>query len=83
MKAYLGAVNFLVHAHHHPKSAIADGLGGILATNMRKHAGANSALIEGAVSGDDIASSIAAVSLPDDCMPDKSASSLWPVGTER
>lgn len=67
MKAYLCAVNLLVRAHHHPKSAIADGLGGIFAPDMRKHAGANSALIEGAVSGDDIASSIAAVSLPDDC----------------
>ncbi|ABQ39911.1 hypothetical protein [Bradyrhizobium sp. BTAi1] len=83
MKAYFCAVNLLVHAHHHPKSAIADGLGGILAPDMRKHAGANSALIDGAVSGDDIASSVAAVSLPGDCMPDESASPLWPVGTER
>lgn len=83
MKAYLCAINLLVHAHHHPKSAIADGLGGIFAPEMRKHAGANSALMDGAVSGDDIASSIAAVSLPDDCMPDESASPLWPVGTER
>jgi hypothetical protein len=83
MKAYLCAVNLLVHAHHHPESAIADGLGGILAPDMRKHAGANSALMDGAVSGDDIASSIAAVCLPDDCMPDESASPLWPVGTER
>lgn len=74
MKAYLHAVNLLVHAHHHPESAIADGLDGILAPDMRKHAGANSALIDGAVSGDDIVSSIA---------PDESASPLWPVGTER
>ena len=64
MKAYLSALNLLVHAHHHPENAMADGLGGILAPDMRKHAGANSALIDGAVSGDDIASSIAAVSLP-------------------
>lgn len=82
MKAYLCAVNLLVHAHHHPQSAIAD-LGGIFAPDMRKHAGANSALIDGAVSGDDIASSITAVCLPDDCMADESASPLWPVGTER
>jgi hypothetical protein len=47
MKAYLCAVNLLVHAHHHPESAIADGLGGILAPDMRKHAGANSGLIDG------------------------------------
>ncbi|WP_029083793.1 hypothetical protein [Bradyrhizobium sp. th.b2] len=83
MKAYLSALNLLVHAHYHPENAMADGLGGILAPDMRKHAGANAALIDGAVSGDDIASCIAAVSLPDDCMPDKSASPLWPVGTER
>ena len=83
MKAYLCAVNLLVHAHHHPKSAIADGLGGILAPDMRKHAGANSELMDGAVSGHDIASSIAAVCLPDDCMPDEPAPPLWPVGTER
>jgi hypothetical protein len=83
MKAYLCAVNLLVHAHHHPESAIANGLGGILAPDTRKHAGANSALIDEAVSGDDVASSIAAVSLPDDYMPDESASPLWPVGTER
>ncbi|MGT2504645.1 hypothetical protein ACVOMS_35135 (plasmid) [Bradyrhizobium guangxiense] len=83
MKAYVCAVNLLVHAHHHPESAIADGLGGILAPDMRKHAGANSALMDGAVSGDNIASSIGAVCLPDDCMPDESASPLLPVGTER
>jgi hypothetical protein len=83
MKAYLSALNLLVHAHHHPENAMADGLGGILAPDMRKHAGANSALNDGAVSGDDIASSIAAVALPDDCMPDESASLLWSVGTER
>jgi hypothetical protein len=78
MKASLCAVNLLVHAHHHPKSAIADGLGGNLAPDMRKHAGANSALMDRAVSGDDIASSIAAVALPDDCMPDESAFPLSP-----
>jgi hypothetical protein len=83
MKVYHVAVNLLVHAHHHPESAIADVLGGILAPDMRKHAGANSALIDEAISGDDIASSIAAVSLPDDSMPDESASPLWPVGAER
>lgn len=82
MKAYL-AVNLLVQAHHHPERAIADGLGGILAPDMRKQAGADSVLIDGAVCGHDIASSIAAVCLPDDCMPDESASPLWPVGRER
>jgi hypothetical protein len=80
MKAYLCAVNLLVHAHHHPKSAIADGLGGIFAPDMRKHAGANSAL---AVGGDDVASSIAAVSIADEYTPVESAFPLWSVGTER
>ncbi|UPU01449.1 hypothetical protein J4G48_0048160 (plasmid) [Bradyrhizobium barranii subsp. apii] len=83
MKAYLSALNLLVHAHLHPENAMTDGLGGILAPDMRKHAAATSALMDGAVSGDDIASSIAAVSLPDDCMPDESASPLWPLGTKR
>ena len=40
MKAYLVAVNLLVHAHHNPESAIADALDGILTPDMRKHAGA-------------------------------------------
>jgi hypothetical protein len=83
MKAYLVAVNLLVHAHHKPESAIADALDGILTPDMRKHAGANSALLDWAIAGDDVASSIAGVSLPDDYMPDESAFPLWPVGTVR
>jgi hypothetical protein len=82
MNAHLVALNLLVHAHHNPASAIADALDGILA-DMRKHAGANSALIDWAVAGDDVASSIAAVSLPDDDTPDESAFPLRPMGTER
>jgi hypothetical protein len=83
MKAYLVAVNLLVHAHHNPESAIADALDGILTPDMRKHAGANSALLDWAIAGDDVASSIAGVSLPDDYMPDESAFPRWPVGTVR
>jgi hypothetical protein len=83
MKAYLVAVNLLVHAHHNPESAIADTLDGILTPEMRKHAGANSALLDWAIAGDDVAASIAGVSLPDDYMPDESAFPLWPVGTVR
>ncbi|HXH47600.1 MAG: hypothetical protein ACK463_29430 [Bradyrhizobium sp.] len=83
MKAYLVAVNLLVQAHHRPESAIADALNGILTPDMRKHAGTNSALIDWAIAGDDITSSIAAVSLPDDYMPDESAFPLWPPGTVR
>ncbi len=83
MNAYLVAVNLLVQAHHRPESAIADALNGILTPDMRKHAGANSALIDWVIAGDDIASSIAAVSLPDDYMPDESPFPLWPTGTVR
>ena len=83
MKAYLVAVNLLVHAHHNPESAIADALDGILTPDMRKHAGTDSALVDWAIAGDDIASSIAAVPLPDDYAPDESPSPLWPFGMVR
>ncbi|WP_445222680.1 hypothetical protein ACKWRH_46310 (plasmid) [Bradyrhizobium sp. Pa8] len=79
MNAYLVAVNLLVHAHHNPGSAIADALDGILA-DMRKHAGAKSALIDWAAIGDAIPSSIVAVSFPDGYMPD-AAFPLSPTGT--
>ena len=82
MKAYLVAVNLLVQATT-SESAIAEALDGILTPDMRKHAGTNSALIDWAIAGDDIASSIAAVPLPDDYAPDGSAFPLWPTGTVR
>lgn len=83
MKAYLVAVNLLVHAHHNPQSDIADALDGILTSDTRKHAGANSTLVDWAVAGDDLSSSIEGVSLPDDYTADESAFPLWPVGTVR
>jgi hypothetical protein len=83
MRAYLVAVNLLVQAHHEPQSAIAEALDGILTPDMRKHAGADSALIDWAVAGDDLSSSIAGVSLPDDYTADESAFPLWPIGTVR
>jgi hypothetical protein len=83
MKAYLVTVNLLVQAHHRPESAIADALNGIPTPDMRKHAGNNSTLIDWEIAGNDIASSVAAVSLPDDYMPDVSAFPLWPTGTVR
>ena len=76
-------MNLLVQAHHCPASSIADALNGILTPDMRKHAGNNSALIDWAIAGDDIASSIAGVSLPDNYVPDVSALPLWPTGTVR
>ena len=83
MKAYLVAVNLLVHAHHNPESTIADALEGILTPDMRKNAGDDSALVDWAIAGDDIASSIAAVPLQDDYVPDKSPFPLWPFGAVR
>ncbi|UPK40833.1 hypothetical protein IVB18_50365 (plasmid) [Bradyrhizobium sp. 186] len=80
MKVYHVAVNLLVHAYHHPESAIAYALDGIPTPGMRKHAGIDSAL---AGAGDDVASSIAAVSLADEYTPVESAFPLWSVGTER
>ena len=83
MKAYLVAVNLLSQAHRRPESAIADALNGILTPDMRKHAGDNSALIDWAIADDDIASSIAGVSLLDNYVPDVLAFPLWPTGTVR
>ena len=83
MKAYLVAVNLLVQVHHRPESAIADALNGTLTPDMRKHAGSNSTLIDWAIAGDDIASSVGGISLPDKYMPDVSAFALWPTGTVR
>ena len=83
MKVYLVAVNLLVHAHYNPESAVADALAEILTPSMRKHAGANSALVARMIAGDDIASSIAAVSLRHDYTPDASALPLSHVGTVR
>ncbi|ACI94767.1 conserved hypothetical protein [Afipia carboxidovorans OM5] len=83
MKAYLVVVNLMVHAHHNPESAIADALEGILTPDMRKNAGADSALVDWAIAGDDIASSITAVPLPDDYAPDDSPFPSWPFGTVR
>jgi hypothetical protein len=83
MKAHLVAVNLPVHAHDYPESAVADALDGSLTPGMRKHAVANSALIDWVIAGDDIASFIAAVSLPHDDTPEESAFPLWPLGTVR
>jgi hypothetical protein len=83
MKAYLVAVNLLVPAHHRPESTFADALNGILMPEMRKHAGNNWAHIDWAIAGDDIASSIAGVPLPDDYMSDVSVVPLCPGGTVR
>jgi hypothetical protein len=83
VRAYLVAVNLLVNAHHNPESAIAEALDGILTPDMRRHASDHAALIDWAVAGDDLSSSIAGVSLPDDYTADESAFPLWPGATVR
>ena len=57
---------------------IADALHGTLTEDMRKHAGRHSALIDWAIAGDDIASSIAGRALADDYAPDETAFPPWP-----
>ena len=78
MTTYLVAVHLLVEARHHPQAEVADALHGILTEDMRKYVGAHSALIDWSVIGDDIASSIAAVDLPENYVPDESAFPSWP-----
>lgn len=78
MKTFLVAVNLLIQAHHRPETAIVEALDGILTLDMRKHAGANASLIDWAIAGDDIASSIAAICLPDDYAADESPFPAWP-----
>jgi hypothetical protein len=72
MRTYSVALHLLLQAQYRPETAVADALHGILTADKRKHAGNQSALIDGAIAGDDIASSIDAVSLADDDMPDES-----------
>lgn len=82
MKAYLvAAVNLLAHAQNNPESAIADTLDGVLNPGIRKHAGANSALVDWVTAG--CISSIATVSLPHDDATDESTLPLWPTRTLR
>jgi hypothetical protein len=69
MNADLVAVNLLAHAHHNPTSAIAGARDGIL-TDMRKQAGAKSALTDRAAIDDAIPSPSVALFLPDRYMPD-------------
>lgn len=78
MNAYLVAVHLLVQAHENSQGAIIEVLDGVLTNDMRKHAGDRSALIDWAIAGDDMASSIAGVSLPSDYSPDVSVFPVWP-----
>ncbi len=78
MTTYLVAVHLLIEANGSPEADVADALHGILTGDMRKYAGAHSALIDWAVAGDDIAGSIIPVAIAGDYEPDETAFPLWP-----
>ena len=78
MKPHLITVYLPVEAHEHPQGQVAEALQGVLTDEMRTYVGTRSALIDGAIAGDDIASSIAQVPLFDDYAHDGTAFSLWP-----
>ena len=77
MTTYSVAVHLLLQEQHHPEIAICDAFHGIFAGNMRKHVGDHAAPIDGAITGGDIVSSIAAVSPANDHMPDQPVVSVW------
>ena len=78
MTTYLVAVHLLIEANNSLHAEVADALHGILTEDMRKYAGAHSALIDWAVAGDDIAASIIPVAIAGDYEPDETAFPLWP-----
>jgi hypothetical protein len=71
MSSYLVAVYPLIDAHENPRAEVAGVLQGVLTS-------VDSALIRWAIAGDDISSSIAQVTLPDNYAPDETAFPLWP-----
>ena len=78
MNPHLIAVYLLIEANEHLQGQVAEALQGVLTDEMRRCAGTDSASIDWAIAGDDIASSIAQVPLLDDYAPDGTAFPLWP-----
>jgi hypothetical protein len=68
----------LVEAHEHPQGQVAEALQGVLTDETRIYAGRRSALIDWAIVGDDIASSIVQTTLLDEYAPDRIAFPHWP-----
>jgi len=83
MTTYLVAVHLLVEAGPEPRAAIDAALHGILSGATRQNAGGQSPLVDGAVSGEDLASSISPVALPASYAPDISPFPAWPAACLR
>jgi hypothetical protein len=67
-----------VEAHEHPQGQVAEALQGVLTDEMRTSAGRRSALIDWAIVGHDIASSIVQTTLLDEYASDRIAFPHWP-----
>jgi hypothetical protein len=78
MNPHLITIDLLVEAHEHPQGQVAEALQGVLTDEMRRCAGTRSALIDWAIVGDDIASSIVQTTLLDEYAPDRIAFPHWP-----
>ncbi len=80
MTTYLVAVHLLVEAGPEPHAAIDAAFHDILSDAMRLNAGGRSPLVDWAIAGDDLASSITPVMLPASYAPDTSPFPAWPAG---
>jgi hypothetical protein len=78
MNPHLITIYLLGEAHEHPQGQVAETLQGVLTDEMPICAGKRSALIDWAIVGDDIASSIVQVPLLDDRASDRTAFPHWP-----
>lgn len=78
MTSYIVAVHLIIEADANPGTEIGGVLDAMLTQNMRKYLGAHSALIDWAVAGPDMASSIALVDLSNTYTPDESRFPDWP-----
>jgi hypothetical protein len=74
MTPCLFTVCLLVEAHEHRQGEVAEALQGA----QRAKCANLLDLFDWAIAGDDIASSIAQITLLDDCAPDGTAFPLWP-----
>jgi hypothetical protein len=77
MNPHLITAYLLAEAHEHPQGQVAEALQGVLTDEMRTYVGTRSALIDWAIAGDDIASSIALLPLLDDYAHDGTEFPLW------
>lgn len=83
MTTYLVAVHLLVDAGPEPRAAIEAALHGILSDAMRQNAGGQFPLVDWAVAGEDLASSIIPVALPASYAPDTTPFPAWPAACSR